>query len=354
MHITEILALRAQPAAGVYLALTRRCPLRCEHCSTTSLMNSEEHPEDVFERFVGSFTADDRPELLWLTGGEPLLRPELVSRLTDAAHAVGTRVALVTGLFYARRSGRIPPALLPVLLGVDHVVASLDIYHERQIPRAHALATVRSLVQAGQDVSFQIVGAGPDDPYLAEVTDDLRRTFDDRVPAFVAPLGAVGRARQLIPVASLHRPQMPDPVPCPMAAWPVVTFDGSVVGCCSQEVVDGPGPAHLSLGDTGTATWGQLRRTVLDRPLLRVLRTYGPEYAAAAFDAGPPSGGYCATCRTLTPSDEVAAVVAAPSFTTLEREVLTAQLDSGSGWIAQRYGIGRYAHMLTLGAPDAN
>src|SRR5947209_7466366 len=97
MHLVEILARRQVPAAGVYLSLTRRCPLSCAHCSTNSSLASEEHEATRFTKLVESFTPECRPEILVLTGGEPLVRPKLVRDITDLAHAVGTKVVLASG-----------------------------------------------------------------------------------------------------------------------------------------------------------------------------------------------------------------------------------------------------------------
>src|SRR5262245_21972460 len=110
MHLVEILSMRQVPAAGLYLSLTRRCPLSCAHCSTNSTLSSEEHAAETFVRLVESFTPACRPEVLVLTGGEPLIRPRLVRDLTERAHAVGTRVVLASGMFFARQPTT-PPAL---------------------------------------------------------------------------------------------------------------------------------------------------------------------------------------------------------------------------------------------------
>src|SRR5690606_10418801 len=210
MHIIDILARRPVPAAGVFLALTRRCPLGCTHCSTTSMMDSEQAAASLYQRFVATFTPTEHPEIVWLTGGEPLLRPDLALEVTRAAQAVGSRVALITGCYFARADGRIPPRLLDVLLAADHVVVSQDAFHEARVPRSSVFATMRTLVEAGQDASFQVVGRGPDDGYLTDVTAQIRRDFDDRVPALVAPLGAVGRGSGLTgPAAPPHRDERP-------------------------------------------------------------------------------------------------------------------------------------------------
>jgi organic radical activating enzyme len=362
MHIADMLIRRPIPAAGVFLALTRRCPLTCAHCSTNSMLDSEEREASIFSDFAATFTAEDHPEFVWLTGGEPLLRPDLVHQVTASAHAVGAQVALITGLYFARPDGRIPHRLLDAMLSVDHVVASQDVFHEMQVPRAAAFATMGTLLAAGQDISFQVVGRGADDPYLKDVTDDIRRTFGNRVPALVAPLGAVGRARSLLPkrpaAHTAYRDQQAEPSPCTVAAWPVVGFSGNVVACCQQNVVDGPAPAHLRLGTAPRQTWPQVAAAARYRPVLRVLRTHGPE-VLASLSGLPPGSDYCGTCATLS-STRTSTVMSAvdktatsmtegPTFGAVESEVVRLQLAGGAEGFARRYGIPRYAEMLVLG-----
>lgn len=356
MHIADLLARRPVPAAGVFLTLTRRCPLSCAHCSTNSMRDSEEHGAEIFSEFAATFSSEDHPEAVWLTGGEPLLRPDLVEQITRASHAAGAKVVLITGLYFARRDGNVAPRLLRAMLAVDHVIVSQDIFHEREVPRAAAFATVRTLVAAGQDVSFQVVGRDADDPYLAEITAQIRQDFRDGVPALVAPLGAAGRATAWLPrrqPARPHRDEQPVPAPCTMAAWPVLTFDGTVVACCRQRVVDGPAPDHLRLGRAPRQSWPEVARAVRERPILRALRVIGPQSLAHAGGVLPAAAGYCGTCETLSdstgPTEAATELVGRPTFPVMESQVRQMQLAAGPEAFARRYGISRYAHMLTLG-----
>ncbi len=355
MHIADALALRSVPAAGVFLTLTRRCPLTCAHCSTNSMLNSEEHSADIFRDFARSFTEADHPELVWLTGGEPVLRPDLVHEIVEATHAVGGRVIIISGLYFARDGRSIPPRVRDALLAVDHVVASQDIFHEVEVPRESAFAAVRSLVDAGQDVSFQIVGTGSADPYLAEVTTQIREYFDDRVPALVAKLGSVGRASTWLAPGIRHRDAQPISAPCTVAAWPVVTFDGTVVSCCQQQIVDGPAPDHLLIGSAPRITWPEVARTVREREMLRAIRTLGPEVLAEQSGVPLSPAGYCGTCSSLGGNRQVlieaSRVTARPTFTYVEAEVRRMEMAAGPEGFARMYGIPAYAHMVNLGHP---
>ncbi|KKD01931.1 radical SAM protein, partial [Streptomyces sp. WM6386] len=97
MELAELIGLRPVPCAGLLLTLTRRCPLSCAHCSTSSTMTGEEPDSGQLLRFVGSFTADDRPEVVMLTGGEPLLLPGPVHELATLIRAAGSRSVLLSG-----------------------------------------------------------------------------------------------------------------------------------------------------------------------------------------------------------------------------------------------------------------
>lgn len=311
MHLFDILRLRAVPAAGLFMALTRRCPLSCAHCSTNSRLSSEEHPADLFLRFADSFTEHDRPDLLLLTGGEPLLRPDLVRALTDRAHAVGTKVSLISGMFFARQPA-IPGAIVQALAGIDHFTASLDAFHEQEVSRDAVFRVLHSLLEGDKAVSLQLVGLDEDDPYLLDLTAAIKREFGACVPVFVSQVGALGRAVEWLEQGALAPANAPPPTPCLMAAWPVVSFDGTIVACCNQGVVDGPAPDHLKVGHALVDGWQTIRERVTESHWLRALRLYGPEYLIHQYGSGQAScSGYCATCQRL-PTDSVLAEALAP------------------------------------------
>lgn len=367
MHLVDVLRARAVPGAGVMLALTRRCPLSCRHCSTNSMLDSEEHAESLFEGFVRTFTSEDRPDFVLMSGGEVLLRPALVERIARLAREVGARTHVLSGMFFARQPG-IPDRIRRAIDAVDHFSASLDAFHEEEVSRAAVLRVLRRLVDEGKDVSLQVVGMDEDDPYLAEVTDDIRTTLEDRVPVWVSLVGNVGRATEWLPElrgtggtprpADAARPPHPaPPSPCEMASWPLVTFDGTVVACCNQNVVDGLGgrlPAHLRLGHAATDTWQTVRDRQRSRHLLRGVRAFGPAHLAERTGAPPGScSGYCDTCFTLSDDPDTAASAAglmdAPGTRVLEERIAELVSDAGPVGLARRFGTHRYADLLLLG-----
>ncbi|MFD4129776.1 radical SAM protein [Streptomyces globisporus] len=371
MELAELVARRPFPAAGLLIGLTRRCPLSCAHCSTGSGLFTRQEPDaGQLERFVASFTAENRPDVVMLTGGEPLLLPALAERLSTLARNAGSRTALLSGMFFARggarpgsRSGAsrgrrrrsIPPAILRAIRSVDHFSASLDVHHEREVPRADVFRALHLVREEGVAVSLHLTGTGGSDPYLADLTRAVDKEFGGRVPCLVNEVRPFGRAASWARAARTG----PDPAaasPCPMAAWPVVAFDGRVVACCNQDTVDRrPVPPHLDLGHVAEDDWATVRSRALESPVLRMLRTVGPTHLAARYGSGPRPGSYCDGCRALGGDEAVAAgaqaVAGGAAGALLDMTAAMRGSREGAQGIVRRHGCAVYAPLVVAGGP---
>lgn len=393
MRLDELVGLRPVPCAGLLVSVTRRCPLSCAHCSSSSTLDAEEPEAAELLRFLAGL-GEQPPEVVMLTGGEPLLLPELTARLAGLARAAGSRTALLSGMFFVRGAdpGRIPRRIGAAIAAVDHFSASLDAHHEREVPREAVLRAVRTVLDGGTPVSFHLTGTGADDPYLADVTAAVRRAFGDEVPMLVNRTRAVGRAAAWAGPATVtaaaavastsaataasasasvgpafrgagpgpDRGQEPDPgraLPCAMAAWPVIAPDGTVLACCNQDVVDRrPTPAHLRLGHIATDRWPDVRARALASPVLRMVRTVGPLHLAARHGAepaaGPGAGGYCASCRALAGRPDLLAAAerdaAGPVGALLDAQAGRMQHEAGAVALVRRHGCAPYADLVAL------
>lgn len=351
MRLAEIIELRPVPAAGLLATLTRRCPLSCAHCSTSSGPRGEDTPGDALRRFVGGFTAADRPEVLMLTGGEPLLRPALVADLAALAGAAGTRTSVLSGMFFATE-GRVPDRILRALRNVAHFSASIDVFHEREVPRVDVFRAMHRIMENGIDVSFHVAGTAEDDGYVADVTGSIRREFRDQAAVLVNHVRPAGRAAGWAAARPVPLRETGEEgasgvpaAPCAMAAWPVVAFDGTVVACCNQLVVDArPVPDHLRLGHIAEDDWAGVRRRCQESPVLRTVRTAGV--------------GSCADCRGLArrPGALDAAERSGSRPAAGVMDVLGARLqrDAGAVSLLRRYGNDRYAPLVLLGGSGAS
>ncbi|SFC17255.1 radical SAM protein [Streptomyces aidingensis] len=352
MRLGDLIALRPEPAAGLLATLTRRCPLSCAHCSTSSGPRGEDTPAAALLRFAGGFTPAGRPEVMMLTGGEPLLRPALVRELAALVRPAGTRTALLSGMFFAR-DGRIPRPVMRAVAAVDHFSASIDIFHEREIPRRDTFRALHRIMDAGLPVSIHATGSGPDDPYLAGLIAAVSDEFTGRVPMLVNTVRPAGRAAAWAAPAHAARLRPPPagPAPCAMAAWPVIAFDGTVVACCNQRAVDRrPVPAHLRLGHIADDTWPDIRRRCVESGVLRMIRTAGPARLLAPFAAPPSPGGACAACHALAGRPDALAAArrdgTRPAAALLDRESARLQRAAGPAALLRRYGCAPYAHLV--------
>lgn len=336
MHLAEILGLRPVAGAGVIMMVTRRCPLGCAHCSTSSTRRGADASAGMLTRFAASFGVRP-PRVVLLTGGEPLLRPAVVRTVAEACHQAGAAVMMLSGMYFARGFAALGPGapVRAALAVADHVSASLDVYHEREVARRDVFGVLHWLRERGTSVSVHMTGTGPADRYLADATAAVRAEFGDEVPMLVSRVRPVGRAAGRLSSGDPgdHGPW--GPLPCAMAAWPVVGADGRITACCNADVVDGRvRPGHLELGHALTDGWAEVRAR-LDSPALRALRITGP------WAAGP---GYCLACQRL-------GAPPAPGYSAaLADQVTELQCRAGAAGFARRYGIDRYADLVRLGA----
>jgi len=311
-------------------------------------------------QFVEGFSRENRPAIVSLTGGEPLLRPDFVKSISKLCNAVNTRVHLLTGLFFAR-SSRIPAPINDALRSIDHMAASLDRFHERELSRERVFFALDAVLEMGKEVSLQILGYDESDPYLDDVVADVTTRFGDRVPMLISSVRAIGRGRNL----EILKRRSPSKVgesglsadsisPCSMAAWPVICSDGRITGCCNQEVVDGLRVEHLTLGHVATTNWSLIRHKMSVDPVLRCLRAVGPRFLGERTGTGY-SDSYCHACHRLSDREDVketvGSTIPAPLLEVIE-ELAVARFDDDNAratGFADEYGVSRFAHLATLG-----
>jgi len=304
LHLSEILKHRAVSLDGVYLALTKQCPLVCEHCSTNSHPLATSSPdEESLLKFVKSFQYFP-PKIIFLTGGEPFLLPSLIRSICKESHRFGSHVVCITGLFFAKGED-IPSDIFDSIKYLDHLMVSIDIFHEKQLGRANIFKVLHKIRNEGIDISIAALGYGGDDPYLKDLIKYVRVQFNDEVPIFVNSINPIGRAQDLnypeyygsIMATADHR-SYSNIEGCKMASWPTVAFDGIIVNCCNEFVIDGPRPSHLVLGNIKNTDWSSVRKKVLHDTIIKAIRLVGPKETAKRSDSDLCEG-YCSTCISL-------------------------------------------------------
>jgi hypothetical protein len=240
------------------------------------------------------------------------------------------------------------------------VAVSIDAFHEEAVPRAQAFRVLHEILDAGRDASIQACGTGAGDPYIADLVRHVSGEFGERVPILVTRLRPAGRGRTLLaaPAQGAPGPARRVPaVPCDLASWPVIGFDGTIAACCNQDVIDsGPAAGHLRIGHVSTDSWPRVRDLVTSSPMLRWLRSRGPVQLAGQLGTAPPEAGYCAACRSLAGSGAATrlaeAQAARPAFGLIEQQVAALRA-AGPVAFARRHGDPARARLVMAGYPGS-
>ena len=239
----------APPPAVVVWNTTRQCPLRCRHCYAAAA--AQPAPDELTTGEGRALIADlarSGVRSLVLSGGEPLLRSDLLD-LARAAAAAGLRVALSTGgtLLDAATARALAAA------GVEYVGVSIDGIGPRH-DRIRgvtggfglALSGLRHARDIGLRTGLRFTLTRTTLPDLEAVLDLMEAERADR--GYVSHLVHVGRARRLSGEA-LSRHEARDAVETVFAraaAWRGRGFPG--------ELVTGNNDAD------GVALWFRVRR----------------------------------------------------------------------------------------------
>jgi pyruvate-formate lyase-activating enzyme len=304
----ELLRFQRLAWSNLVFSLTRRCPLKCAHCVTSSAPDAA---LSVADPVTADRWADELPELAALglrtvtfTGGEPTLALRQVERLARAARAAGLRTALVTSGSWGAsdaQTKRLMEALGPFIQSWDF---GYDSFHAQHLPMENIVRAVTAAAGQRAEVAIRICEDDPD------VTHALVEALRQRVPAgvtlIVQPVHAVGRG------TDLPRPKAEGPnlrMPC-LATGPFVREDGSVGPCCAALGYGARGRQPFEYGAAdGIGLLEAWRRWRAD-PLLRLIRLAGFTLPLrwlaedGLLDATALETGHiCETCERLWDSD---------------------------------------------------
>ena len=267
------------------LMVTRRCNMKCGHCSVESGPDVRGEPteKELLDRVHQAAAGDVRS--INITGGEPMLRPRTVLRLIRAARRLGVATSLTTNGSWGRtavRAARVVRALRRA--GLGSLAVSVDRYHDEFQGPEPAAVIARAAEDVDLPVRISLVMPATEDGLARLVApfEGLRRT---RLRFY--GLQAVGRARGLPSEA------MSGAVDgfCAACSVPSVTDDGRLTAC--------NGPAYFASARSPLIL-GSLRKeslpTLLARhrqdPILDTIRTFGPARLREELAALPGFEGF--------------------------------------------------------------
>jgi hypothetical protein len=303
-------AVTLPPATSMALMVTRRCNMRCGHCSVESGpdVRGEPSERELLDQVRQAAAADVRS--INLTGGEPMLRPRTVLRLVRAARRLGVQTSLTTNGSWGRTAARARQGTRALRrAGLGSLAVSIDRYHDEFQGPTPALLIARAAEEVGLPVRISLVVPAGEDG-LAPLVAPFEGLRSTRLRFY--GLQAVGRAR------GLPTDTMGAAVDgfCSACAVPAVTDDGRLTAC-NGPAYFAPASSPLIVGSLGTETLGALLERHRHDPILDTIRTFGPTRlrdelrALPGFESFPFRARYLGICDLCLHVTSDAAAVAA-------------------------------------------
>ena len=302
------------PAGVLHMAimLTRKCNMSCAHCSVESSpkINGEPSDEELMESVRAAHENGVRSVLL--TGGEPMLRPQIVFDLLDQARELGMMTALTSNGFWGKSPEKAEQTVARLQdAGLRLLTISYDRYHADYQGSAPAVNIARAATKAKLGFNVSITRTAQDadlESFVAPFADVPRANlrFYDVQP--------IGRARQF-EIATL-RAEIDGF--CNACSAPALTDDGRMIAC--------NGPAYFSadasslvIGSTREEPMETLLRRHRQDPILEAIRARGPAWLLGelrqmeGFEgwARPRYGGMCDLCLHLNSDEKATAALRA-------------------------------------------
>ncbi|MCC7418246.1 MAG: radical SAM protein [Acidobacteria bacterium] len=275
----EFLAMQRLAQSNLVFSVTRRCPLHCDHCVTSS---GPEVAGDTLTVADAARYAAELPALydagvrhLTFTGGEPVLALPGVAVLAAAAKRVGLATSIVTSGAWAVS----PAATLKVLdrlAAIDHWDLGFDRYHQKELALSAFCALLRALQARRIAHSVRACVETPPSEEDLALLDELRAATGPDVPIYRQSVRRIGRAAEILRrVAPAAGP--PALEPC-LSSGPIVREDGSIGPCCSGLAYERRGCHPFEFGDARGNSLVSAREAWLRDPLLRLVRLVGFAY----------------------------------------------------------------------------
>ena len=347
-------------ATQIALMLTRRCDMACSHCSVASGPHIKDEPaeEDLVRRLQEAAAAGVRA--VTLTGGEPMLREDVVLRLLHECRRLGVHARMVTDGFWGKTPADAKSrlqALRKAGLGV------LTVSHDRYHAAFQSHEPVLNIARAAEELLFRIdihFVRGADDSELARLVEPFEGLKHVRLRFY--ELQPVGRARTL--PGETFRSETDGF--CSTCAFPAITDDGRLLACNGPAYFTRP-DNPLQVGSMKDASMQTLLERHWNDPVLDTIRNFGPSRlrdelrTIPGFERFPfreQYFGMCELCHHITNTPEAVsalrAKLAEPARVAERQAVsLLIQASRVQGPLSRQYvnsvGVGRVFHRLAWG-----
>lgn len=155
----------------IEFVVTMACTGRCKHCSEGEHISNGEHIDGERAAVaIKDVCQNYHIQSLMTFGGEPLLFPTDVCRIHAAAREMGIlQRQLITNGFFSKDENRIREvAHLLAESGVNHILLSVDAFHQETIPIEPVMFFAKCVKETGIPIRIQpawLVSEDDNNPY---------------------------------------------------------------------------------------------------------------------------------------------------------------------------------------------
>ena len=173
----------------IEFVVTMACTGRCKHCSEGDHSGNNEHIDgDVAAKAIMEICKNYNIQSLMTFGGEPLLYPEDVCKIHEAAKAAGIpQRDLITNGFFSKDKNRIKEvAHMLAVSGVTGIMVSADAFHQETIPLEPVKFFANCVKNEGISVRVHpawLVSKEDDNPYNVKTREIMQSFIKDDIEA---------------------------------------------------------------------------------------------------------------------------------------------------------------------------
>lgn len=258
---------------GLTLILTHSCNIRCRHCGFSSgpdmTLTMEEQKAKSYILEALKFKS---VKMIIFTGGEPMLRFELLNNLMTFSHEKGLVSELVSNSFWAndyKEAYKIFKGMKDI--GLKNYVTSMDDFHAEFIPQE----SVQNAVFAALDNGIKVVVKVTETPHSKITLKSVHEIFGKLLNnsffhCTVSPLVRSGRYSGSYGGNNFFEDEHLQRRCQNVMKFPTVSPDGSIYPCC------GFGDSARYLGNANERALSEILNEMSNNLLLNLLSSIGP------------------------------------------------------------------------------
>ena len=272
--LEEIMKLRQSFYKTLLIFMTRKCPLRCRHCSVEA--GPEYHESislNIFESLMEGVKETGIVEMIAISGGEPFTQLDLLAEILSSVANRGLKAVVITSAFWAS-SFKDARRMIDHLPSFTALEISADEFHEEFFHIERVKYAVAAALERDLKVIIGLTNYRTDS-FKNRLYEMLGSDLLEEVEFLENKVQPVGRAKRNFLVPIEYTQELPEGA-CRGICSPVVRYDGNVMACCQDEFIH-TNDHCLWLGNLYKNSFTEIYQKANNSFFIQALRTIGPK-----------------------------------------------------------------------------